>query len=75
MTSLLLNLFCLLMVWTITCFVLNDKNNRVIFETMFFFMVNKEDNINFFIKKILNHIYIIDIMIYLIKMSSILMLY
>jgi hypothetical protein len=37
MTSLSLNLFSLLMVWTITCFVLNDKNNRIIFETMFFF--------------------------------------
>jgi hypothetical protein len=38
-------------------------------------MVNKEDNIMFFINKISNYIYIIDIMIYLIKMSSILMLY
>lgn len=77
MTSLSLNLLCLLMVWTITCFILDDKNNRVIFEIMFylFIMMNKEDNIIFFIKKILNYIDIIDIMIYLIKMSSILMLY
>jgi hypothetical protein len=37
MTSLSLNLLCLLMVWTITCFVLDDRNNRVIFETMFYY--------------------------------------